>query len=261
MKLGDAIFTFRVDKLQVEVYEDRRAMGARAAEAVAERLKILLSAQESVRMIFAAAPSQNELLEELASANGIDWSRVTAFHMDEYVGLKSDASQLFGNFLKERIFSRVNFKAVNYMNPNASNVGLECERYAGLVSEAPIDIVCMGIGENGHIAFNDPGIADFNDPKKVKVVRLDEKSRQQQVNDGCFSCIDEVPTHAMTLTVPALLSGHFLCVVVPGPTKAEAVYKTLKGDISTECPASVLRRHDNAMMFLDRKSAAKILNI
>ncbi len=252
------ISNFMTDKLNTEVYIDRKDLGQRASSVVAEKLKELLRAKQDVRMIFAAAPSQNEFLDALSSANGIDWSRVTGFHMDEYVGLKSDASQLFGNFLKERIFGRVNFKEVHYLNPNPSYVRQECERYSALLTEGPIDIVCMGIGENGHIAFNDPAVADFNDPKKVKVVELDQKSRQQQVNDGCFFAIEEVPTHAMTLTIPTLLSGHFLCVVVPGPTKAEAVYRTLRGEISTKCPASVLRRHDNAMMFLDRDSASKI---
>ncbi|MCL5266667.1 MAG: glucosamine-6-phosphate deaminase [Bacteroidetes bacterium] len=259
MSSSDAISTLRIDKLNVEVYRNRKEMGARAASVVVERLKKLLSDQENVRMIFAAAPSQNELLEELASAKGIDWSRVTAFHMDEYVGLKKGAEQSFGTFLNRKIFSKVNFGRVHYINPNPNSPSEECERYSALLGEAAIDIVCLGIGENGHIAFNDPDAADFNDPQRVKVVNLDNRSRQQQVNDGCFSSVTEVPKQAITLTIPSLFSARFMCTVVPAATKAEAVRRTIKGEISTRCPASILRRHENAALFLDADSAAEIL--
>lgn len=251
--------TFKIDNLKVDVYEDRKAMGARAASAVAERLKILLSSGENVRMIFAAAPSQNELLYELASTPGIDWSRVTAFHMDEYIGLKAGAPQSFGIFLKDRIFGKAQFGKVHYISSNPDDIYQECERYSELLAAAPIDIVCLGIGENGHIAFNDPDVADFNDPKRVKIVDLDQRSRQQQVNDGCFSSIAEVPGQAVTLTIPALISSHYMYAVVPGKTKADAVRRTIKGEINTACPASILRRHENATLFLDGDSASEIL--
>ena len=259
MKLGNAISTFRIDKLHVEVYKDRKAMGARAASIVAERLKHLLSTQESVRMIFAAAPSQNELLEQLASAAGIDWPRVTAFHMDEYIGLEAGAPQSFGVFLRNRIFSKVKFGKVHYISSNPDDTSKECERYSSLLAEAPIDVVCLGIGENGHIAFNDPDVADFDDPKKVKAIRLDEKSRQQQVNDGCFSSFAEVPTEAITLTIPTLFSSRYMYCVVPGKTKADAVRNTLNGEVGTACPATILRRHESAMLLLDSDSAAELI--
>ena len=259
MESGSAISSFKIDKLGVEVYKHRVAMGARAAEAVAEKLRSLLASGKNVRMIFAAAPSQNELLDTLVSTPGIDWSRVTAFHMDEYIGLKAGAPQSFGVFLKDKIFGKVNFGRVHYISSNPDSTAKECERYSSLVSEAPIDIVCLGIGENGHIAFNDPDVADFNDPKKVKVVRLDQKSRQQQVNDGCFASIAEVPKEAITLTIPTLISSHYMYAVVPGKTKADAVRRTIKGEISTACPASILRRHANAILFLDGDSAAQIV--
>ncbi len=259
MDSNDVISTFEIDELRVEVYRSRKAMGARAASLVVERLKALLSSQDNVRMIFAAAPSQNELLDGLASAEGVDWSRVVAFHMDEYVGIKEGAEQSFGIFLKKKIFSRVNFMKVHYINPNPESLTAECERYSALLARGPIDMVCLGIGENGHIAFNDPDVADFNDPLKVKVVDLDNKSRQQQVNDGCFSSIADVPKQAISLTIPSLLSAHFLCTVVPAATKAGAVRRTVKGEISTSCPASILRRHENAVLFLDADSASEIL--
>lgn len=257
--VDSAISSFDVDKLKVEVYPDRRVAGKRAASVVSDRIVKLLGGQEEVRMIFAAGPSQNEFLEELSGAGGVNWSGVVAFHMDEYVGLKNDAKELWGTFMKERLFGKLNFKATHYLNPEPGDPEQECERYAGLIKEAPIDIVCMGIGENGHIAFNDPAVADFNDPRIVKIVDLDEICRQQQVHDGCFASVDRVPRQAMTVTIPAMMSARFLSIVVPGPTKSGAVRDSLKGEISTRCPASVLRRHDEAVMFLDVRSAAEVI--
>jgi len=258
MIVKNAISLFKVDKLKVEIYPDRLSMGRQAALAVSEKLKVLTSMQLNVRIVFAAAPSQNEFLSELASAKGINWSRVTAFHMDEYIGLNNNAEQKFGNFLKKRIFDKVNFKKVNYINSQSENPNGECKRYSELLNEAPIDIVCLGIGENGHIAFNDPAFADFNDTKTVKIVKLDDVSRQQQVNDGCFTSINEVPKEAITLTIPAMFSAKYLFTVVPGSTKKTAVYKTLYGKINSDCPATILRKHDNAVLYLDSQSASKI---
>lgn len=209
-------------------------------------------------MVFAAAPSQNEFLKSLTQEK-IDWQRITAFHMDEYLGLESCAPQQFGNFLKARLFDVVQFGSVYYIDSGASDTRAECRRYAELLLKEPIDIVCMGIGENGHIAFNDPPVADFKDPEVVKVVELDEVCRQQQVNDGCFTSIDEVPAQAITLTIPVLMSAHFLSVVVPGKTKADAVEKTMRGPISEQCPASIIRTHADAVVFLDKDSAKKIV--
>ncbi len=258
MKSTNLKKSFNVDKLKVEVYGDRASMGAQAAGMVSVRLRELLSSKGEVRMIFAAAPSQNEMLDALATSPGINWNRVTAFHMDEYVGLMKGAEESFGTFLNRRIFSRVEFGKVHYINSAPESVTDECERYSRLLGEAPIDIVCLGIGENGHIAFNDPGVADFNDPHLVKVVRLDDKSRRQQVNDGCFPSSNDVPREAISLTVPALVGGGFLCAVVPGPTKAEAVRATLNSDVTTECPATILRSHSDAVLFLDVDSASRI---
>ena len=206
-------------------------------------------------MIFAAAPSQNEFLETLRGAEKIDWKRVTAFHMDEYLGLSADAPQSFRRYLKERLFDRVHPGEVHLIAGEAPSPEEECARYAHLLAEAPIDIVCLGIGENGHLAFNDPPVADFADPKMVKVVELDEACRRQQVHDGCFARFEEVPTHAITLTIPVLLSGGWLYCVVPGPTKREAVEKALTSPISPACPASILRTHARARLYLDRDSA------
>ncbi len=247
---------FHKDKLKVKIYDTRAELGKFAALDVKNKILDLVRYKQEIRMIFAAAPSQNELLQNLISFDDIPWNKITAFHMDEYIGLNPSAEQLFGNFLEEKIFGKVNFKKVNYLNSNPENLETECARYTELLNEAPIDIVCLGIGENGHIAFNDPPVADFNDPKLVKVVELDNVSRRQQVNDGCFNSFDDVPAKAISLTIPALLSASFLFTVVPGKTKAKAVKEVLTHNIESKYPASVLRTHDNAVLYLDSDSAS-----
>ena len=231
-------------------------MGVAAAADVKAAILRALEGKETINMIFAAAPSQNEVLANLASDKEIPWGRVNAFHMDEYIGLDKDAPQGFGNFLREHIFGIAPFKSVNYIRIDAPGADAECERYSALLREYPVDIVVLGIGENGHIAFNDPPFADFEDEKLVKSVKLDEVCRNQQVNDGCFASISDVPTHALTLTVPALMSGKELYCIVPAATKAKAVYATLNGEITPSCPASVLRTHKNATLYLDPDSAS-----
>lgn len=207
-------------------------------------------------MIFAAAPSQNDFTRELIADTSIDWSRINAFHMDEYIGLDEDAPQAFGNFLKERIFNKVPLKSVHLINGNAKDSEAECRRYADLLTKFPADIVCCGIGENGHIAFNDPPVADFNDPALVKVVELEQSCRQQQVNDNCFLRIEDVPTRAYTLTIPALMrSGHVFCIV-PTELKAQAVYDTINGEVDESCPASVLREKEGAVLYIDEPAAS-----
>lgn len=250
--------TFNVSDIDVHVFKARQEMGVAAGQAVEEKILELLNRQEELRMIFAAAPSQNELLDYLRHSACIPWQRITAFHMDEYIGLPQDAPQLFANFLKEKLFDHVAFKAVHLIRGN-NDSREECRRYAALLTEKPIDIVCMGIGENGHIAFNDPPVADFNDPEVVKVVALDQVCRQQQVNDGCFSTLEEVPRQAITLTVPTLMKGQFLYCVVPGKNKREAVAKTLYDPLSTECPASILKMHPNCHLYLDEASFGKLI--
>lgn len=239
------------DKLAYYVFETRNEMGEYAARDVANQIVKLQQEQEEIRMVFAAAPSQNEFLQHLISDDRIHWNQIIAFHMDEYVGLDKEAPQLFQNFLKERLFHKVPFKEVHLIDSSNEN---ELERYSKLLEEQPIDIVCLGIGENGHIAFNDPPVADFHDQKVIKKVELDAMCRQQQVNDGCFASLEEVPSHAWTLTIPTLLSGKSMYCIVPGSTKRQAIYQTLNGPISTECPASILRTHEHAYLYVDQDS-------
>ena len=248
--------TFQKDLLKVNVYESRTEMGEAASADIKACILSLLQTKETINMIFAAAPSQNEVLYALATDKEIPWNRVNAFHMDEYIGLSADAPQGFGNFLKEHIFGLADFKSVSYINVSASDAEAECERYAALLAKHPTDIVVMGIGENGHIAFNDPPVADFKDPKAVKPVELDEVCRNQQVNDGCFARLEDVPKTAITLTVPTLFAGDHLFCIVPARTKARAVRATLCDEINEKCPATVLRRHESAILYLDGDSSS-----
>ncbi|MEC3880453.1 glucosamine-6-phosphate deaminase [Parapedobacter sp. 10938] len=248
----------KVDSLVVKQFDSRVEMGEAAAQEMAKTLLDLLATQSTVNMIFAAAPSQNEFLAALVRREDIDWKRVNAFHMDEYVGLPIDATQRFGNFLRDRLFSKLPFRSVNYLDGSAADVDGECQRYANLLGENPVDIVCMGIGENCHIAFNDPHVADFADPAWVKVVDLDNACRQQQVNDNCFGMLSDVPTHALTLTIPALMAADHIFCIVPGTNKADAVRYTLLHAITPLYPSTILRSHRNAILYMDKESASKL---
>ncbi|RYF99995.1 MAG: glucosamine-6-phosphate deaminase, partial [Chitinophagaceae bacterium] len=212
---------------------------------------------EMLNIIFAAAPSQNEFLENLI-LKPIKWDRINAFHMDEYLGLPSDAPQGFGNFLSKALFDKVNFRSVNFLNGNPLTPEQECERYTQLIAHNHPDIVCMGIGENTHIAFNDPHVANFEDPEKVKMVNLDEPCRQQQVNDGCFASINEVPAYALTLTIPALMAADHIFCMVPGAQKAKAIQHTLNAPISATFPSTILRQHPSAILYVDEQSGLSV---
>jgi glucosamine-6-phosphate deaminase len=248
---------FFVDKLEVRIYPTREEMGKGCAAEAGKILRQLLAEKESVNIIFASAPSQLEVLEGLLLQKGIAWDRINAFHMDEYVGLPADAPQGFGNYLKVRFFSKLPFRQVFYMDGCAPDLNRECDRYAMLLREYPVDIAFLGIGENGHLAFNDPYIADFNDPLLVKVNgNLDPVCRQQQVTDDLFISLAEVPHQAITITMPGLMAAKYAYAIVPGATKQEVVKQCLEGPISTECPGSILRRHEKAQLYLDVASAA-----
>ena len=243
-------------QLRVEIYRERASMGAAAACDVAQQMRSLMAEKGHVVMVFAAAPSQDEFLATLASLEGLDWEKVIAFHMDEYVGLSEEAPQSFRNYLRQHLFDVVRPGQVYLIDGNASNLERECQRYAGLLEAHPVDIVCAGIGENGHLAFNDPGFADFEDQERAKVVELDERCRRQQVHDGCFLDIIEVPKRAITLTIPALMAAQWLYCVVPGLSKAEAARDTIRAPIDTKCPATILRTRPHATLFLDRDAAS-----
>ena len=256
-----AIREFAAGQAAVEVFGDRAQAGSAAAWDVAKSIHQYQAESHETRVVFAAAPSQNEFLDGLAASKEIDWSRITAFHMDEYLGIPATSPASFRYYLREHILDRVAIDpAKRFLIPGeATDRPLSvCLEYEDLLRAKPVNVVCAGIGENGHLAFNDPPVADFLDPLWLKIVRLDEECRIQQVHDGCFSKLDDVPTHAFTMTISALLSAQVLSVVVPGPRKAKAVRDALLGPISEKCPASVLRRHTGARIYLDRDSAANL---
>ena len=246
-----------MDKLKVIKAKTRAKIGQLAADAVYEKIEELMLNHATLNIIFAAAPSQNEFLENLIQ-KPIKWDRINAFHMDEYLDLPAEAPQGFGNFLSNALFNKVSFRSVNFLNGNPVIAEKECERYAQLIENNPPNIVCMGIGENTHIAFNDPHVANFEDPEKVKMVNLDEPCRQQQINDGCFSKINDVPTHALTLTIPTLMSADHVFCVVPGTQKAKAVHHTLYSPITDAFPSTILRKHPSAILYVDEHSGVSV---
>lgn len=249
---------WKQDMLTIKKFDTRAEMGMGAAVDAEKVISQIISEKGEINMIFAAAPSQNEMLESLLSSQHIDWSKVNAFHMDEYVGLPAGDSHTFGCYLNAHIFGKKEFKSVHYIDAGAADPEAECLRYAELLKQYPVDVVCLGIGENGHIAFNDPWVAEFKDSKAVKVVELDNMCRMQQVNDGCFATIDDVPTHAMTLTIPSLVAAKHMFCVVPAATKAQAVKNTVFGEITEDCPASILRTHSSAVLYCDADSGKRL---
>ena len=245
---------WKQDQLEIKKYTTRQEMGAGAAADVERVIAQIIQEKGHINMIFAAAPSQNEMLQNLLHSERIDWSKVNAMHMDEYVGLPEGNPQSFGAYLNDHIFRHKQFKSVHYIHGAAPDAAAECARYTRILQQYPVDVVCLGIGENGHIAFNDPWVAEFQDQEAVKVVQLDEMCRNQQVNDGCFPSIDDVPTHAITLTIPSLMAAKHMFCVVPAATKAEAVKNTVHGPITEDCPASILRTHSSAVLYCDADS-------
>lgn len=247
---------FRADQLNVYVYESRAKMGAAAAAVVAEEIRGLIQGSSKAVGIFASAPSQNEFLAALIKSPNIDWSRVIGFHLDEYLGMDERAPQSFRRFLIERLVSKVPLGEFHGLRGDLDDGATESERYSQLLAANPPDFGVLGIGENGHLAFIDPPFCDFDDPQAVKVVELDDVCRTQQVNDGAFERIDQVPRNALSLTIPTLMARPKLFAIAPGPAKRAAIKSTVEGPVATTCPASILRRHPDAHLFIDSDSAS-----
>jgi len=245
--------TFR----NIHVFLTGQEAGIAAGKAVEERLVALQRQRDVIRIIFAAAPSQDHLLAYLASSTRIQWEKIIAFSMDEYLELPDDAPQLFSRYLENNLFSKVALKEIHTIDTQRP-VAEEITRFTALINAGTIDIVCLGIGENGHVAFNDPPVADFEDPQTIKQVDLDLTCRMQQVHDGCFSSLEEVPATALTLTIPALLRGESLFCVVVGNHKKEAVKQTLTGPIDPSCPASILQTRPDCQYYFDRDAFGAI---
>jgi len=247
----------KTENLNVKIFVNKDEMGKAAVISVAEKLNAAISEKGFANLILATGASQFQFLEHLQK-QAIDWKKITVFHLDEYKDMPVTHPASFRKYLKERILDKVQPKEVYYLNGDAPDVEAEVLHYENLLKEHPIDVGCIGIGENGHIAFNDPPVADFNDPKLVKVVELDEPCRNQQLGEGWFPTLDDVPTHALSLTITAIMNCKHISCVVPDERKAEAVFNTLNAEISTACPATILRTHPDCILYLDEGSASKL---
>ncbi len=250
--------SFHAGSLAVEVCESAEAVGKAAAEQAAERLRALAAPNESVSVIFATGASQIATLVALAAIPDLPWDQVVGFHMDEYLGLSDQHPASFRRYLREHLTGRVRMRHLYEIDGTVEDAQAACRKYAELLRKQNPQLCLLGIGENGHLAFNDPAEADFEDPLDMKVVSLDAQCRQQQVNEGWFPSLAEVPKQALTLTIPALLRVPELILSVPGKRKARIVNRALNEAISTQCPATILRKHPHATVYLDPDSAAEL---
>jgi glucosamine-6-phosphate deaminase len=247
---------FTVDELSVRVFDDVQTLATAAAMDAAGAIRHAIDDRGAANIILATGNSQLVFLAALIEHRDVDWSRVTAFHMDEYVDLPPTHTASFQRYMREKVAAMIPVKEFHYLNGDTGDAQAEADRYAGLLRSHPLDLCVCGIGENGHLAFNDPPVADFNDPADVKIVALEPASRRQQVAEGHFATIDDVPTHAITVTIPALVRAHRLLAIVPEARKAVPVRDALQGPIATSCPASLLRRQAHATLYLDADSAS-----
>ncbi len=245
----------RVDALPIRVYRSNEEMGIAAAREAAQVLKHAVSERGVANVILAAANSQLTFLAALCKDETIPWGKINAFHMDEYLGIAPTHPASFPLFLRQNLLDHVKAKAFYALSSHGMDTETTMAEYSRLLRAFPADVCALGFGENGHLAFNDPPFADFGDPVWVKVVRLAEMSRRQQVGEGHFRTLNDVPTHAMTLTIPALLAAKYVLAIVPEARKADAVKRALTGPIDENCPGSILRHVPNAHLFLDVDSA------
>jgi glucosamine-6-phosphate deaminase len=251
-----SLYATQIGELPVGVYASNEDLGAAAAVEAAEAIRAAVAARGVANIIVATGNSQLTFLAALRALPGVPWEAVNVFHMDEYVNLPPGHPASFPAFLRRHLLDYVRVKAFFPVPGEAADIEAACRQYERLLRDHPADLCALGIGENGHLAFNDPPYADFDDPRWVKVVELDERSRRQQVGEGHFRGLDEVPTHAITVTIPGLLAAKRVLAIVPEARKAEAVAQSLLGPITEDCPGSILRRTPHAHLFLDSESAA-----
>jgi glucosamine-6-phosphate deaminase len=253
------VSAFRVDDLEVRVFPSELALGSAAAADATDAIRAAVEQRGHANVMLATGNSQFAFLEALTARTDVPWNRVTGFHMDEYVGMDDAHPASFARYMRERVVDIVHPHAFHYVD-GTNDAAAECARYTALLREHPLDLCCLGIGENGHLAFNDPPFADFEDEHDVKEVTLDDASRRQQVGEGHFEGLDDVPRTAITVTIPALLRARRVLAIVPEARKAGAVKRTLEGPITTSCPASILRRTQHATLYLDAESSANVSN-
>lgn len=246
---------FEVDRLSVRIYTSEVELAEEAAEIARQYLQTILVQKEKAALLLATGNSQLEFLKALIDLGEMDWSRTILFHLDEYLGIEADSPASFRHYLRERVEKLIKPDRFYYMEGDSLDPLGECQRYSKLLSENPIDLCCLGVGLNGHLAFNEPSVANFDDPRDVKLVKLDRQTRMTQVERGNFSYLDIVPQYALTVTIPAIFAAKKIICLAPGENKAAIVRQMLDEAIAPSCPASILRQHHNATLFLDRHSA------
>ncbi|MDF5711082.1 MAG: glucosamine-6-phosphate deaminase [Nostoc sp. S4] len=247
---------FHVDDLLVQIYNSEVEMAFSVAEITQKYLQQVLNKQDTAAVLLATGNSQLKFLDALIALGGIDWSRITLFHLDEYLGISADHPASFRRYLREHVEKQIAPQEFHYLEGDTLEPVRECDRYTKLLQTQPIDLCCLGVGENGHLAFNDPTVANFQDPYSVKLVKLDKANRQQQVNTGHFPNIETVPEYAFTVTITTICSAKKIICLAPERRKANVVKEMLQGAITTECPASILRQQPQATLFLDINSAS-----
>ncbi|WP_107668184.1 glucosamine-6-phosphate deaminase [Cyanothece sp. BG0011] len=247
---------FTIDSLGTHIYENEEQLSIGAAKMGQDYIEKVLDNQAEATIVLATGNSQLKFLDILIASHKIDWSRINLLHLDEYLGIEGDNSASFRFYLHERVEKRINPKSFNYLIGDGLEPIEECDRYTQLLKQYPIDLCCLGVGVNGHLAFNEPQVANFDDPHWVKIVKLDQQTRWMQVSQGHFKEFDQVPKYALTVTIPTILSAKKIICLAPGENKAEIIQQMLQEAISTQCPASILRKHSDATLFLDKKSAA-----
>jgi len=252
---------YQIESMKVEVHPTSQAAGSAAARAAANALIELANTHDSIGVIFATGASQIETLRELTGIADLPWNKIRGFHMDEYVGIAADHPASFRRYLRERLTEKVKMKTFFEIDGNTEDPERTGREYADAIRSADPRLCLLGIGENGHLAFNDPPIADFTDPLDAKIVQLDAACRQQQTAEGWFSSVEQVPESAITLTIPALLRVPRLIVSVPGRRKAKIVRRAFTERISTACPATILRTHPDATVYLDLESADELSGV
>lgn len=250
--------TFQVDELSVRVYDSEAAIAQDAAQLAHTYLQNAIGEQGSATVILATGNSQIKFLDALIAKGGVDWSKITLFHLDEYLGIDAEHPASFRRYMRERVEKRVNPAVFHYIQGDALQPLDECDRYSQLLQAQPIDLCCLGVGENGHLAFNEPAVASFDETRIVKLVKLDQKTRQQQLNEGHFPRFEDIPQYAFTLTLPMICWAKKIYCLAPEKRKAAAVRKMLKAQISTDIPASLLRQQAQATLFLDTDSASML---
>lgn len=260
MSTSTVLQQFKVESLNIEIHPNSESASQAAAHAAAHALTHLSESSDEFGVIIATGSSQIGTLNALTSIPGLPWSKVLGFHLDEYIGIPVDHPASFRGYLRHHLQSKVNLKKFYEIDGMETDIDEVCQQYAMRLRRTDPRLCLLGIGENGHLAFNDPAEANFDDPLDVKTVRLDDICRQQQASEGWFHSLEEVPQTAITVTMPALFRVPQLILSVPGPRKAAIVKRLIEEPISTDCPATILRRHSNATLYLDQDSAANIPN-